>query len=108
MVSGESQRADVAALVAARYVVAARAARDADMEDAMKYFALRQRVQVIPCGDAMDGRIGTVARLRMGDNGAWCNMDNDLPADLCAFPDPADARHRHIVLYPEQCQAVTR
>jgi hypothetical protein len=97
----------VAALVAARSLVAARAARDAGMEDAMKNFALRQRVQVIPGGDAMDGRIGTVARLRMADDGAWVQMDNDLPADLCAFPDPADELHRHIVLYPEQCQEVT-
>ena len=73
----------------------------------MKYFALRQRVQVLPDGTALDGRIGTVVRLRISDDGAWVQMDNDLPADLCSFPDPADNRHRNIMLYPEQCQEVT-
>lgn len=51
------------------------------------------------------GKIGTVVRLRMCDDGAWINMDQDIPDELRSFPaDDASRRGNHVLLYPDECE----
>ena len=68
----------------------------------MKRFSDNDYVEVTVEGD-LKGRKGVVVRLRMNDNGAWVDMDDPLPIDLTSFPQE-DSRHRHILLYPTECQ----
>lgn len=69
----------------------------------MKRFKDNQRVRVLV--GALTGREGTVVRLRRGDDGAWVNMDAELPPRLRAFP-AKDQRARHAMLYPDECEAI--
>lgn len=71
-------------------------------------FHLGQRVRIVS-PDAVkygiEGRTGTVTRLRWGDNGAWVEMDRTLPKALRVFPED-DSRARHLILYPDECREV--
>lgn len=69
----------------------------------MDKFRDGQRVTVTSKEHKLVGRSGTVSRLRRGDDGAWVNMDDDLPADVKSFPS-ADPRARNVVLYPDECE----
>ena len=70
----------------------------------MKTFLHNQRVKIASHDlSEMIGKIGTVARQRRCDEGAWINIDENLPSSHIAFPDPDDSRHRHILLYPDEC-----
>lgn len=71
----------------------------------MKSFRNHNRIRVTGPGP-IKGKTGTVVRLRHGDNGAWVKMDEDLPGELISFPDPHDDRHRHVMLYPDECEAL--
>ena len=53
--------------------------------------------------EPLQGKLGTVVRVRRGDDGAWVHMDDPLPQDLRSFPAD-DSRADHIVLFPEECQ----
>ena len=72
----------------------------------MQSFKRDQRVRV--ASDYEDGRlhgkVGTVHRIRT-DGGAWVEMDDPLPDDLCRFPAD-DPRGKHVQLYPEECERV--
>ena len=70
----------------------------------MKRFQNNQRVQITnPEYGQLSLCAGTVRRLRGCDDGAWVEMDCDLPKERASFPDTTDSRHRHIILYPEDC-----
>lgn len=69
----------------------------------MRSLKNNQRVRCIK--DPLAGKTGTVVRPRIGDNGAWVQMDEDLPEDLRSF-SPPDSRCRNIVLYPEECEPI--
>ena len=76
----------------------------------MKTFKLHQRIRIAnPCHDhlGLDGWTGKVVRLRMLDDGAWVEMDRNLPAALSSFPED-DPRHRHLRLYPEECKPTAK
>jgi hypothetical protein len=65
---------------------------------------LGQRVRITSeSKDEMVGKLGTVVRLRRTDNGAWVNMDRDLPIALRSFPEH-DPRRRHMLVYPDECE----
>lgn len=68
----------------------------------MKQFVKGQRIRCLE-GGSMFGRTGTVWRVRMADDGAWVQMDEDLPIGLAQFPAD-DSRARHILLYPGLCE----
>lgn len=72
----------------------------------MKKFTNGQRVTVTDSESLLCGKQGRVCRLRICDNGAFVDMDDNLPAELQLFPD-GDSRQRHTMLYPEQCAAAT-
>jgi hypothetical protein len=72
----------------------------------MRRFFNNQRVRVLEPDTGLQGRVGTVVRLRMSDNGAWVQMDEALPDELRAFP-ANDPRGNHILLFPEQCAAAS-
>lgn len=75
-------------------------------------FERGQRVRVLrastpPYGEpvALDA-LGTVARCRMGDPGAWVALD-ERSAVPGVHPFPADdSRGRHVLAYPEDCEAL--
>lgn len=70
-------------------------------------FMTRQRIMVVENGNPFLGKTGTIVRLRMADNGAWADMDDDLPGDLRSFPaDDPHGRSNHTILYPDQCEAI--
>lgn len=69
----------------------------------MRNFSNGQRIKVNLPHDRMHGKVGTVVRLRMGDNGAWVKMDDELPEELRSFP-VGDSRDHHLLLYPEDCE----
>lgn len=75
----------------------------------MKRFKLRQRVRVVdpldPVREPLRGRTGSVSRMRRADDMAWVTMDADLPDGFASFP-ANDDRHRHIILAPEECEAI--
>jgi len=66
----------------------------------MKTFKNNPRVKVI--SGPLDGKTGTVVRRRLGDNGAWVDMDEDIPEDLASFSRD-DHRRNNVLLYPEDC-----
>lgn len=68
----------------------------------MKIFKDGQRVTVIDAEHPMRGLSGTVKRRRIADTGAWVNMDQVPPDDLLNFAAD-DSRHKHVILYPDQC-----
>ena len=70
----------------------------------MKTFrGLGQRVEISYDGFELDGRTGTVKRVRR-DGGAWVEIDDGLPNALRQFPKGDEAgRENHIILYPEDC-----
>jgi len=69
----------------------------------VKRFYPDQRV-LVTAGD-LAGRKGGVVRMRRCDDGAWVDMDEDLPEHLQAFPpDDECGRHRHVLLYPWLCE----
>ena len=72
----------------------------------MKRFDNGQKVRVVDAEHPLAGRVGRVCRLRMGDNGAWVAMADDVPDDLRSFPanDPG-GRGNNVLLYPEECEA---
>lgn len=69
----------------------------------MERFQLGQRVEVTDEKHKLFRRIGTVTRLRRGDDGAWVDMEHDLPPEVRAFPS-ADSRARNVILYPDECE----
>jgi hypothetical protein len=76
----------------------------------MKQFQHNQQVRIVdpdPAHLGMEGWTGKVARCRHCDDGAWVEMDRDLPKWLRAFDDPEDSRFRHILLFPDECKPVT-
>lgn len=69
----------------------------------MRAFTRGQRVTIETFGNAsLVGQSGTVRRVRMGDNGAWVEMDSRPPAQFCSFPAD-DSRANHLLLCPELC-----
>lgn len=76
----------------------------------MKRFHTGQRVvvraAVAAVGDGAGNRIetasllGTVVRVRRGDNGAWVRLDERGPEELHAFPVD-DSRALHVLTYPD-------
>lgn len=68
----------------------------------MRRFENSQRVKVLE--GLLEGKIGVVVRLRMADNGAWVEMDEDIPESMRSFP-ANDSRGKHVLLYPEDCEA---
>ncbi len=73
----------------------------------MKRFKDKQRVIVKNPTHPMVGETGTVCRLRRCDEGAWVNMDRDLPGDLRSFPEnDSSGRKNHTILYPSDCEVL--
>lgn len=73
----------------------------------LRRFTNGQRVVVVnPTNVVMDNKTGTVVRLRMADNAAWVNMDEELPVALQSFPS-GDPRSRHVLLWPDECEEIT-
>lgn len=72
----------------------------------LQKFENGQRVRVLReayRGTAMDA-VGTVTRLRRGDDGAWVELDERY-ADDKVHPFPAaDERARKVVAFPEDCE----
>lgn len=65
-----------------------------------------QRVRVIDREHPMFGTTGTTSRRRISDSGAWVAMDVDPPDEVRAFPSHDEhGRGRHVLLYPDQCEA---
>jgi hypothetical protein len=65
-------------------------------------FTLGERVRVTRLGP-LEGRIGTVARLRYADDAGWVRMDEPLPPGMAKFP-PEDLRYTDVLLQPEECE----
>jgi hypothetical protein len=73
----------------------------------MKRFKNHQRVRVTD--GELEGRFGTVWRLRHCDDAAWIAMDEDIPDSHRMFPaDDDHGRGNHVILYPDQCEAASR
>ena len=69
-----------------------------------KFVGLGQRVTICCEGFELDGRTGTVTRVRISDAGAWVDIDGGLPDALRQFPKGDEGgRENHIILYPEEC-----
>lgn len=49
--------------------------------------------------------LGTVVRMRRGDEGAWIALDERGPDAIHPFPAD-DHRACHVLAYPEDCEAV--
>jgi len=63
-----------------------------------------QRVKVKVAGFELDGRTGTVRRVRISDRGAWVDINGGLPDALRQFPkDDETGRGNYIILYPDEC-----
>ena len=76
----------------------------------MERFNLHGRIQVVaPDDDHLEllGRCGTITRKLMRDEYAWVNMDHPLPEHLARFP-VGDSRRNHIILWPDECQPITK
>jgi hypothetical protein len=74
----------------------------------MVKFKLHQRIRInnpLPDKEGMTGWVGTVVRLRRADDAAWVNMTRDLPLRHQSFPKDDD-RHRHLMLWPDECKPV--
>lgn len=74
----------------------------------MKRFENAQRVLVKHEADRglAVNAIGTVARLRRGDDGAWIALDErHATPGVHPFP-PDDSRATHVMAFPEDCEAV--
>ena len=68
----------------------------------MKRFKANQRVLVkVDDNERTINKLGTVARLRRGDEGAWINLDER--SEHCPFPE-GDSRANNILAYPEDCE----
>jgi hypothetical protein len=67
--------------------------------------SFKNKLRVKCCLAPLEGKTGTVVRMRMADNGAWVSMDEALPASLVSFPADDD-RHHHVLLYPEDCEEI--
>ena len=64
-----------------------------------------QRVKVSLDGHELNGRTGTVERMRICDDGAWVDIDGGLPSELRKFPEDDEfGRGNHIILYPDECE----
>lgn len=72
----------------------------------MKYFHNGDRIVVTEKGHLL-GKHGTVVRLLIRSQEAWVRMDENLPDDLASFPED-DARHNHVLLWPDQCEKETK
>ena len=73
----------------------------------MKAFRLTQRVRVTERGpDGVDGRTGTVHRLRAIATGAWIRFDEPLPDDCASFPADDD-RVQDSVMFPDECEELS-
>jgi hypothetical protein len=75
-------------------------------------FALNQRVRVIRCLDRHGNKIvtlgwalGTVSLVRMSDHGAWICLDERSALDVHPFP-AGDVRCKHVLTFPDMCEAV--
>lgn len=71
----------------------------------MKKFSNNSLITVVAKDHPCFSKTGVVRRLRRCDNGAWVEMHENLPEDLCSFPQE-DPRRNHILLYPEDCTRV--
>lgn len=71
----------------------------------MRRFLFGQRVRISDRSSPLYRHTGKVVRMRKADEGAWVEMDGDLPEELRGFP-VADERARHVLLYPEDCGPV--
>ncbi len=69
-------------------------------------FRLGMRVRVTDTESPLVARKGTVCRMRRADDAAWIAMDDDLPEHLASFA-VGDDRRNNIILWPEQCEAVS-
>jgi hypothetical protein len=67
----------------------------------MQRFGAAKKIIIIDTEHPMCGQAGIMARLR-SDGGAWIDMNDEPPKELTYFPE-GDHRHKHILLYPEQC-----
>ncbi len=73
----------------------------------MNQFRNKLRVKIVDDEHPCHGKEGRVVRLRMADNGAWINMNEEVPDDFRSFPVSDEAgRRNHLLLYPEQCEEV--
>ena len=53
----------------------------------------------------LDGKLGTVVRLRISDGNAWVDVDDGLPDALRQFPaDDEHGRGNRIILQPHECE----
>ena len=68
----------------------------------MKQFIGGERVKIIDSKHPLFNKTGIIARLRISDNGAWVNMDKNIPESLASF-GKNDSRRNHILLEPWQC-----
>ena len=71
----------------------------------MKKLLKGERVRVVQRDHPLYQQSGTVVRVRMADDGAWVEMDGDLPEAVRQFP-AGSPQARHVVMYPDQCGAV--
>lgn len=76
-----------------------------------------KKPHVITCGQGQAGASGsgrsaiaiphtngTVVRLLSRDNSAWIALDERLDLDVHPFPETDDARHTHVLAWPEDCE----
>ena len=71
----------------------------------MKRLLKGDRVRVVRRDHPLFQQAGTVVRVRMADDGAWVEMDGDVPEGIREFP-AGDPKARHVMLYPDQCGPV--
>ena len=77
-----------------------------------KFTHVGQKVRIMPTSELPEddplllvaGQRGTVERIRISDGGAFVKMGSPPPESLRLFPED-DPRGRHILLYPEDCEA---
>lgn len=62
-----------------------------------------RRIRITAKGHPLEGKTGTIERLRLSDDGAWVAMDKPLPEELASFP-MGDGRRNHFLLYPDDCE----
>jgi len=72
-----------------------------------RFTGVGQRVKISIDGCELNGRTGTVRRVRISDGGAWVDIDGGLPDTLRWFPkNDEHGRGNHLALYPDECKPV--
>ena len=72
----------------------------------VKQFEKSIRVCISDKEHPLFGKSCQVVRIRLCDEGAWCNMDEPIPNELSCFKSinglDEDTRRNHVLLYPDQ------